>query len=78
MKKIWEWLKASNRLKHYLLGIVYGCAANDLYCAVYGGAGVSLALEFKDGQWGGKPDPIDAAMTFAGVMTGFVLRKIFF
>lgn len=71
MKKIIDWLKSSNRYKHFLLGVVYGLAANDLYCAVYGGVGVSLALEWKDGQWGGKPDAWDAALTFAGVMAGY-------
>ena len=69
-------------MKHLGLGYVYGLAADDLYCAIYGGVGVSLALEFKDGQWGGKPDILDAAFTFAGVMAGFgtryiVLTKIF-
>ena len=74
MKKIWEWLNASNRYKHFLLGMVYGLGADDTYCAVYGGIGVSLALEFKDGQWGGKPDAMDALLTFAGVMAGYGVR----
>ena len=76
IKKIIDWLKQSNRYKHLGLGFVYGLAANDLYCALYGGVGVSLALEFKDGQWGGKPDPVDAALTFAGVMAGFGVREL--
>ena len=71
-----DWFLDSNRWKHYGLGIVYGLAADDTYCAVYGGAGVSLALEWKDGQWGGQPDWVDASITFAGVMTGFVIRKL--
>lgn len=74
MKKIFEWFKASNRYKHFLLGAAYGLAADDAYCAVYGGVGVSLALEFKDGQWGGKPDAMDALLTFAGVMAGYGVR----
>lgn len=76
MKKILEWLNASNRLKHIGLGFVYGLGANDWYCAAYGGIGVSLALEFKDGQWGGKPDWVDALLTFAGVMAGYGVRYI--
>lgn len=76
--KIWTWLKNSHRLQHYLLGIAYGTGANDTYCAIYGGVGVALALEWKDGQWGGKPDLIDAALTFAGVMTGYLLRTFIF
>ena len=61
MKEIWDWLNASNRIKHLGLGFAYGLGINDWYCASYGGIGVSLALEFKDGQWGGKPDLVDAA-----------------
>ena len=76
IKKIIDWFKESNRYKHFGLGAVYGLAADDLYCAIYGGVGVSLALEFKDGQWGGKPDPVDAALTFAGVMAGFGVREL--
>ena len=74
MKKIIEWFKASNRWKHLGLGFAYGLAADDVYCAVYSGVGVSLALEFKDGQWGGKPDAVDAILTFAGVMAGYGVR----
>jgi hypothetical protein len=75
---ILNWLKQSNRYKHLGLGFVYGLLADDVYCAVYGGAGVSLALEFKDGQWGGKPDWIDATLTFVGVLAGYFVRKIIF
>jgi hypothetical protein len=74
MKKIWEWLNDNNRLKHLALGYVYGLAANDIYCAIYGGAGVAGALEFKDYQWGGKPDWIDFLLTFAGAMAGYATR----
>lgn len=74
MKKIWDWLNASNRLKHLGLGFVYGLGADDCYSAVYGGLGVAGALEFKDWQWGGKPDWIDATLTFAGVMAGYGMR----
>lgn len=76
MKKIWDWLKESNRYKHLGLGFAYGLGADDWYCAAYGGIGVSLALEFKDGQWGGKPDIVDAALTFAGVMAGYGVRYL--
>ena len=76
IEKIITWFSESNRYKHFCLGALYGLAASDLYCAVYGGVGVSLALEFKDGQWGGKPDPVDALLTFAGVMSGYGLRTL--
>jgi hypothetical protein len=74
MKKIIEWFKASNRIQHLGLGFAYGLAADDWYCAIYGGAGVSGALEFKDYQWGGKPDWVDFILTFAGVMAGYGAR----
>ena len=70
-RNILDWFGKSNRYKHLLLGILYGIFAYDLYSAVYGGLGVSLALEFKDDQWGGRGDIIDAALTFVGVMIGF-------
>ena len=76
MKKLITWLKDSNRIKHIGLGYIYGLGANDTYCAIYGGLGVSLALEFKDGQWGGKPDLVDAALTFAGVVVGYASRAL--
>lgn len=76
MKKLIDWLLSSNRYKHLGLGFVYGLGANGWYCAAYGGLGVSLALEWKDGQWGGKPDLVDAALTFAGVMAGYASRTL--
>lgn len=74
MKKIIDWLFASNRMKHFGLAFTYGLAADDWYCAIYGGAGVAGALEFKDWQWGGKPDIIDFLFTFAGAMAGYGAR----
>lgn len=78
MKKIIEWLKESQRLQHLALGAVYGLFADDWYCALYGGVGVAGALEFKDYQWGGKPDWIDFTLTLAGVMLGWGLKKLTF
>jgi hypothetical protein len=78
MKRIWNWLKDSHRLQHIGLGFVYGLGADDCYSAVYGGLGVAGALEFKDYQWGAKPDWIDFALTIVGVMCGYVVRKLLF
>jgi len=78
MKRIWNWLKDSNRLQHLGLGFVYGLCADDCYSAVYGGLGVAGALEFKDYQWGGKPDWIDFTLTLVGVMCGYRVRKLLF
>ena len=77
MKNIIKWFLSSNRYKHLLLGFAYGLFANSWYSAIYGGLGVSLALEWKDGQWGGKPDLIDALLTFIGVILGYIVRQLF-
>ena len=74
MKRIWQWLKDSNRLKHLLLGVGVGLGANDWYCAEYVGIGVAGSLEFKYYQWGGKPDWIDFMLTFVGVNIGYTIR----
>ena len=74
MKRIWQWLKDSNRLKHLIGGVAVGLGANDWYCAEYVGIGVAGSLEFKDYQWGGKPDWIDFTLTFVGVNIGYTIR----
>ena len=74
MKRIWQWLKDSNRLKHLLLGVGVGLGANDWYCTEYVGVGVAGSLEFKDYQLGGKPDWIDFTLTFVGVNIGYTIR----
>ena len=51
MKK--NWFTKSNRCKHFSYGVLIGLGANDLYCAIYTGAGVAGALEFKDRAYGG-------------------------
>lgn len=76
INKIIEWLSQSNRWKHLVGGIVIGAGANDIYCAVYAGIGVAGALEFKDYQWGGKPDWLDFILTVSGVAIGFILRML--
>lgn len=69
-----NWFLESNRWKHFVGGVVVGAGANDLYCAAYAGIGVAGVLEFKDWQWGGKPDWVDFACTVAGVAVGYGLR----
>lgn len=76
MKKIWNWLKESNRIQHFGLGAVYGFFASGLYCALYGGIGVAGALEFKDYKWGGKPDWVDFLLTLAGVLSGYGIGRL--
>ena len=74
MKKLFTWLKESDRYKHLLGGIAIGAFANSLYCAAYAGIGVATALELKDKLWGGKFDFIDLSLTLAGVAIGYGVR----
>nr|DAW78975.1 MAG TPA: hypothetical protein [Caudoviricetes sp.] len=74
MRKMIQWLRASNRDKHLLGGMVIGLLANTAYCAAYAGIGVASALELKDKLWGGKPDAVDWTMTIVGVALGYGLR----
>ena len=74
MKKLFTWLKESNRYKHLLGGIAIGALANSLYCAAYAGIGVATALELKDKLWGGKFDLVDLSLTLAGVAIGYRVR----
>ncbi len=74
MRKLFTWLKESNRYKHLLGGIAIGAFANSLYCAAYAGIGVATALELKDKLWGGKLDLIDLSLTLAGVAIGYGVR----
>lgn len=70
------WISESNRWKHLLGGVLVGAGADDLYCAAYAGVGVAAALEFKDYQWGGKPDVVDFLLTVAGVAVGYGARVL--
>jgi hypothetical protein len=78
IKKAWEWLKSSHRLLHFLIGTLVGFGANSWYCAEYVGIVVAGAMEFKDWQWGGKPDWLDALLTDAGVNVGYLVRWLIF
>lgn len=74
MRKLFTWLKESDRYKHLLGGIAIGAFANSLYCAAYAGIGVATALELKDKLWGGKFDFVDLSLTLAGVAIGYGVR----
>lgn len=74
MRKLFKWLKESNRYKHLLGGIAIGAFANSLYCAAYAGLGVATALELKDKLWGGKFDLVDLSLTLSGVAIGYGVR----
>ena len=74
MRKLFKWLKESDRYKHLLGGIAIGAFANSLYCAAYAGIGVATALELKDKMWGGKFDFVDLSLTLSGVAIGYGVR----
>lgn len=71
MKKIWEWLKTSNRYKHLVGGMAIGLMADDWYCATLSGVGIASALEYKDRAHGGVFDWLDWGLTIAGVIVGY-------
>lgn len=74
MKKIWDWLKQSNRYKHLVGGMAIGLMADDWYCAGLAGVGIASALEYKDKAHGGAWDWLDWGLTIAGVIIGYGLR----
>ena len=74
MVKFLDWFKDSNRSKHFIGGVIIGIFSNSPYCAAYTGIGVAGALEFKDYQWGGRPDWIDFGVTVTGVAIGYGIR----
>lgn len=76
MSSIWQWLMASNRWKHLAGGFLLGGIADGWYMASVLGAGVGGAMEFKDYQWGGRPDWVDAALTLVGSLAGYGLRSL--
>lgn len=70
MKKVLQWLQASNRWKHLVGGILIGIGADSTYCAAYAGIGIAAALELKDKLWGSKWDWVDFGLTVGGVVVG--------
>lgn len=70
MKKIIEWLSASNRWKHLVGGFLIGFGSDDWYCTLYSSAGVAVALELKDKMWGGQWDWTDLSLTVIGAVAG--------
>ncbi len=70
MKKVIEWFKRSNRLKHLAGGFIIGLGAGSLYSAVFTSMVAGGCLEYKDRAWGGKWDWIDLGLTVAGGVLG--------
>lgn len=79
MKKIIDWLFASNRIKHLVGGVFIGAGADSWYCAEYAGIGIAGALELKDVLWAKswkKWDWIDFTLTVVGANIGYGLRTL--
>lgn len=73
MKRIIKWFATSHRWQHLAGGVAIGAAgaaADGFFAGVYAGVAAGAAMEFKDYQWGGKPDAVDAALTCAGAVIG--------
>lgn len=73
MKKILNFLKASNRYKHLIGGFVVGLCALDLWTAIYATIVAASCLELKDKLYGNKWDWIDWALTLVGGYVASIL-----
>lgn len=63
------WFTKSNRWKHFVFAILVGLVFTIL-CVL----GCASGMEFKDYQWGGKPDIVDWACTMAGGLVGQLIQ----
>ena len=70
MKKLWNWLKESNRWKHLVSGSIIGLTLPNVVLSAYVNLLISIAMEYKDRQWGGKFDWIDISLGVAGGILG--------
>lgn len=78
-KKIWNWLKTSNRWKHLLGGVVLGLLSCNLWCAMLVGFSTAGALEYKDYMYNKRLtawDWIDFALTFGGAVVGYFIKSM--
>ena len=69
--KVFNWLKQSNRPKHFLYAIPAALIGTILFSA-----GLAFGMEFKDKQYGGKFDWLDIAATMIGGLIGQALQLI--
>lgn len=78
INKFLTWFDDSHHWQHFIGGAAIGFGADDEYCAIYAGALVAAALEFKDKQWGGEFDCADFTTTVLGVFIGYTIRRMIF
>ena len=69
--KVFNWLKQSNRPKHFLYAIPAAFIGTILFST-----GLAFGMEFKDKQYGGKFDWLDIAATMIGGLIGQALQLI--
>ena len=69
--KVFNWLKQSNRPKHFLYAIPIG-----FIFTILAVLGCAFGMEFKDKQYGGKFDWLDIAATMIGGLIGQLLQII--
>lgn len=74
MRKVIEWLKASNRWKHLVGGAVVGAVMVNCIDSVMASALVGAAMEYKDKAWGGKFDWVDCSLTAVGGVVVAVIK----
>lgn len=63
------WITESNRDKHLLYAIPSAFIGTILFAA-----GLTVGMEFKDKQWGGKFDWLDLIATLIGGIIGQILQ----
>lgn len=76
MKRVIKWLGASNRWKHLVSGAavgVVGALIASASAGLYGAVAAGAAMEFKDRQWGGRPDVVDFLLTAVGGAAGLLI-----
>lgn len=76
MKKIWNWLKESNRANHLVGGMLVGFFPLNWWAGIYAACVAGLALEFKDEAHGGKWDWVDCGLTALGGVIGGLLTLL--
>ena len=69
--KVFNWLKQSNRPKHFLYAIPIG-----FIFTILAVLGCAFGMEFKDKLYGGKFDWLDIAATMIGGLIGQLLQII--
>lgn len=68
---MFEWMKESNRMKHFLYGIPTGLLT------ILFTLGIATGMEFKDKEHGGEWDWLDWTATVMGGIIGQAIQLLF-